>query len=299
MKQHFQHNPATTETTSEVSLIGQKLTDYHLLTKFRLNLTVVFSSVMAYLIAANGMINWTVVGMLFLGGFLVTGAANALNQVLEKDYDRLMKRTANRPIASGRMTISEGVMAAGFMSMIGIALLATINPWTALLGTISLITYSFIYTPMKRVSPIAVFIGAIPGALPMMIGCVAAEGSITGLSVGLFSLQFLWQLPHFWAIGWLAFEDYDKAGFKFLEAQDERLGKQSTWYALLLIPICWMPYLAGVAGIWAAVITSVLSVIYAGFGWNLYQKNNRKAALQLMFSSFFYLPLVLFVFYLL
>lgn len=290
-------NQTKSQNASGFSLVGQKFNDYYLLTKFRLNLTVVFSSVMAYLIAAQGVINWTLVGVLVLGGFLVTGAANALNQVLEKDYDALMKRTENRPIAAGRMTISEGVMAAGFMSVFGIGLLATINPWTALLGTISLITYAFLYTPMKRVSPIAVFIGAIPGALPMMIGCVAAEGTITGLSIGLFSLQFLWQLPHFWAIGWLAFEDYDGAGFKFLEGKDENLGKQAALYALLLIPICWMPYLLDISGVWSGVICSILSAIYAGFGWNLYLKNNRKAALQLMFSSFFYLPIVLFVFY--
>jgi len=278
------------------SLFGQKLTDYKLLVKLRLNLTVVFSSLMAYLIASP-VIDWTLLAVLSLGGFLVTGASNALNQVLEKDYDRQMKRTEDRPLAANRMSTSEGVMAAGLMSVVGIGLLATINPWTALLGTIALISYAFLYTPMKRVSPAAVFIGAIPGALPMMIGCVAAEGYITGLSIALFSLQFLWQLPHFWAIGWLAFKDYDKAGFKFLEAQDQQLGKQAAIYALLLIPIAWMPYLLEISGILSAILLTVAALVYAGFGWNLYQKNNRKAALQLMFSSFFYLPMVLIALY--
>lgn len=274
------------------SLFGQKLTDYKQLVKLRLNLTVVFSSVMAYLIASP-VIDWVLLAILSMGGFLVTSASNALNQVLEKDYDRQMKRTENRPLAANRMSTSEGVMAAGLMSVVGIGLLATINPWTALLGTIALISYAFLYTPMKRVSPAAVFIGAIPGALPMMIGCVAAEGYITGLSVALFSLQFLWQLPHFWAIGWLAFEDYDKAGFKFLEAQDQQLGKQAAIYAILLLPIAWMPYMLEVSGLISAIFLSLAALIYAGFGWNLYKRNNRKAALQLMFSSFFYLPLVL------
>ncbi len=286
-----------TDNNTGFSLVGQKFSDYSQLVKLRLNLTVVFSSVMAYLIACGGTVNFTLLLVLSIGGFLVTGASNALNQVLEKEYDRDMKRTENRPMAANRMTTSEGVMAAGFMSVVGIGLLATINPWTALLGTIALISYAFIYTPMKRVSPAAVFIGAVPGALPMMIGCVAAEGTITGLSVALFSLQFIWQLPHFWAIGWLAFKDYDQAGFKFLEAQDEQLGKQSFIYALLLIPISWMPYLLEVSGIVSAILLTIAAIIYAGFAWNLYKKNNRKAALQLMFSSFFYLPLVLFALY--
>jgi len=218
-----------TENNTGFSLVGQKFSDYSQLVKLRLNLTVVFSSVMAYLIACGGTTNLTLLLVLSIGGFLVTGAS--------------------------------------------------------------------IYTPMKRVSPAAVFIGAVPGALPMMIGCVAAEGTITGLSVALFSLQFIWQLPHFWAIGWLAFEDYNRAGFKFLEAQDQQLGKQSFIYAILLIPISWMPYLLDVSGIVSAILLTIAAIIYAGFAWNLYKKNNRKAALQLMFSSFFYLPLVLFALY--
>jgi len=286
-----------TDNDTGFSLVGQKFSDYSQLVKLRLNLTVVFSSVMAYLIACGGSVDFTLLLVLAIGGFLVTGASNALNQVLEKEYDRDMKRTEGRPMAANRMTTSEGVMAAGFMSVVGIGLLATINPWTALLGTVALISYAFIYTPMKRVSPTAVFIGAVPGALPMMIGCVAAEGVITGLSVALFSLQFIWQLPHFWAIGWLAFKDYDQAGFKFLEAQDEQLGKQAFIYALLLLPISWMPYLLEVSGIVSAIFLTISAIIYAGFAWNLYKKNNRKAALQLMFSSFFYLPLVLFALY--
>ncbi|MEM8907375.1 MAG: heme o synthase [Bacteroidota bacterium] len=280
--------------------VSQKLTDYKSLVKFRLNLTVVFSSLMAYLIAAQGVIDWQAALLLSLGGFLVTGAANALNQVLEKDYDKLMKRTEDRPIAAGRMTISEGVMSAGFMSILGIGFLASFNPWTALLGTIALMSYAFIYTPMKRVSPIAVLIGAIPGALPMMIGCVAVEGDLTSLAIALFGIQFMWQFPHFWAIAWLGHDDYHRAGFNLLPSgrKDQNVGFQATIYALMLIPLGMMPFLLGTTGLISAIIAAVAALIYAYFGWNLYRKCDRKAALQLMFSSFFYLPLVLIALYL-
>lgn len=282
---------------SSFSLIGQKVRDYKMLVKLRLNLTVVFSSVMAFLIAGNGSINWTAVFILALGGFLVTGAANTLNQVLEKDYDKLMKRTADRPLAAGRMTISEAVMAAGFMSMFGIIFLALFNPWTAFLGMLAMVSYAFVYTPMKRISTQAVLLGAIPGALPMLIGCVAAEGELTLLGLALFSLQFFWQFPHFWAIGWLGFDDYNKAGYKLLPTKngerDPNVGLQSMYYALFLLPVCVLPYILGVTGIISAVALVLAGLVFAYFGWNLYQKRDRKAALQLMFASLIYNPLTL------
>ncbi len=281
------------------SSFSQKVNDYKLLVKFRLSSLVIFSSVMAYFIAAQGSISWMAVGILALGGFLVTGAANALNQVLERDFDRLMKRTADRPLATQRMTVSEAVMAAGFMSMFGIVLLATFNAWTALLGTLALISYAFVYTPMKRISPMAVMVAAIPGALPMMIGCVAAEGEITALAWALFGIQLLWQFPHFWAIAWLGHEDYSNAGFNLLPTRsgepDDLAGWQSFIYALLLIPVSLMPYALGMTGLISAVLVLGLGLAYAGYGWNMYRKCTREAARKLMFSSFFYLPLVLII----
>lgn len=193
-----------------------KLRDYSLLVKLRLNLTVVFSSVVAYMIAAGEQSSWLAVGILALGGFWVTGAANALNQVLEKDFDKQMKRTADRPLASGRMKMGEAVLAAGFMSLLGVSLLALFNPWTAFLGTLALVSYAFIYTPMKRVGPEAVIIGAVPGALPTLIGCTAAQGELSWLGVALFVAQFLWQFPHFWSIGFLGYDDYHKAGYQLV-----------------------------------------------------------------------------------
>jgi len=193
-----------------------KLRDYSLLVKLRLNLTVVFSSVVAYMIAAGEQSSWLAIGILAMGGFWVTGAANALNQVLEKDFDKQMKRTADRPLASGRMKMGEAVLAAGFMSLLGISLLALFNPWTAFLGTLALVSYAFIYTPMKRVGPEAVVIGAVPGALPTLIGCTAAQGELSWLGVALFVAQFLWQFPHFWSIGFLGYDDYHKAGYQLV-----------------------------------------------------------------------------------
>ncbi len=271
-----------------------------MLVKIRLTATVVFSSVLAFLIASQGAINWEAVGILAAGGFLVTGAANALNQVLEKEFDRQMKRTADRPLAAGRMKDSEAVLAAGLMSLVGILLLALFNPWTAFFGMVALLSYAFLYTPMKRISPAAVIIGAVPGALPTLIGCAAAEGTLTLLALSLFTLQFLWQFPHFWSIGWLGFEDYQKAGYKMVPTlngkQDPSIGMQSLIYALFLVPVAFLPYYLGVSGLISAVLVGVLGVAYAGFAWNFYKKGNRKSALQLMFFSFFYIPVSLIAF---
>ncbi len=287
------------ETVKEksISVIGQRVQDYKLLVKLRLTLTVVFSSVMAYLIANEGSVNWGAVIILSLGGFLVTSASNALNQVLEKDYDKLMKRTANRPLATGRMTVSEAVLAAGFMSLIGITLLALFNVWAALFGTIALMMYAFLYTPMKRISPIAVVIGAFPGALPVLIGSVAVQGELTMLGLLLFAIQFLWQFPHFWSIGWLGHEDYQNAGYKLLPSKDgqrdRNTGLQSFLYALLLIPVALAPYFFGISGSISAIVIFILSIMYTVLSWNFYKYNDRKAALRVMFFSFFYNPLVL------
>lgn len=289
-----------TKTSTGFGSLAQKINDYKLLVKFRLNMTVVFSAVMAYLIASNGAINWVAVMILGLAGFLVTGAANTLNQVLEKDFDKLMTRTADRPLATGRMSTSEAVMLAGFMSLVGITLLSMFNPLTGLLGMISMILYAFVYTPMKRVSPVAVWIGAIPGALPTLIGAVAVDGRLSALAIVLFGIQFLWQFPHFWAIGWLAHEDYTNAGFRLLPTtvdgkRDPNVGLHAMAFSLALIPVGWLPFILGWAGMISGIALTVLAIAYAWFGWNLYKKNTRQAALRLMFSSLFYLPLVLFV----
>ncbi len=275
-----------------------KLDDYLLLIKLKLSLLVVFTSVMAYIIVAGAQTSFYAICILGVGGFLVTAAANALNQVLEKDHDKLMIRTAIRPITTGRMNASEAVMFAGISCLIGVSLLAMFNPLTSFLAMLSLITYSFVYTPMKRYSTLAVAVGAIPGALPTLIGVTAFEGTLTTFGVGIFALQFLWQFPHFWSIGYLSFEDYHKAGFKLLPEKngviDRGLGLNSAFYALLMIPVIALIYFYGSGiSLTATILVLITSLIYLGFSINFHINFDRKSGLQLMFSSFLYLPLIL------
>lgn len=262
-------------------------------------MTVVFTSMMAFILASPGKVDWIGLAVLTLGGMMVTGAANALNQVLEKEYDRMMKRTENRPLATGRMTTSTAVMIAGFMTLGGICLLAFFNVWASFLGMLSLVSYAFVYTPMKRVSSLAIPVGALPGALPILIGAVAVQGEITAFALALFTIQFFWQFPHFWAIGFLGFEDYKKAGFKFLPGvngqRDEKTGLHSFIYALLLVLVPFLFWWNGDASMISVMAIAITSLIYAKYGWNLYKENTDKAARKLMFFSFAYMPIVLFV----
>ena len=256
---------------------------------------VVFTAGIGFLLGASTF-SWLEFLILCLGGFLVTGAANAFNQVIEKDFDKLMKRTEDRPLAAKRMTISEGVLAAGFMSLFGISLLALLNPLTALLGTFSLVIYAFIYTPVKRISPIAVLIGAIPGALPPMIGWTAATGTLGMEAFLIFGIQFLWQFPHFWAIAWLSHEDYTKAGYFLLPSpggKDKATAFQCLLYALSLIPIGMIGYIFSIIGWFPAIIVTITGIVYTKAAWQLYQECSDEAARKLMFSSFFYLPITL------
>ncbi len=290
---------AKARTTYHPAGFSQKLTDYGLLIKFKLSLTVVFSAVLAYLIL--GGTSWLGGFLLFIGGMLVTGAANALNQVLEKDYDILMERTKNRPVVTGRITTSEAVLAAGLMSLVGITILGMFNPLTAFLGMISLVLYAFLYTPMKRFSPVAVLVGTLPGALPILIGGAAIQGYISTLAIVLFLIQVLWQLPHFWAIGWVGFEDYHKAGFKLLPVKEQKLDARIGLYSLIaaipLVGISWLPFINGEIAAGACVIACLLSLIYVAFSWNFFQKADKKSAMMLMFSSFAYLPFILITYY--
>jgi heme o synthase len=278
--------------------IRQGLADFSLLVKFRLSMLVLFSAVMSYAIVAGGDLSWSVL-LLVVGGFLVTGAANTLNQVLERDYDLQMNRTANRPIAAGRMSVSSAVLLAGFMTLIGGAMLSFFNPLTGVLGMLSLISYAFIYTPLKRVTPLAVIVGAIPGALPNVIGTVAFEGELSMYALMLFCMQFLWQMPHFWAVAWLADEDYKRAGFNLLPSQsglcDASVGKISALFCVgLMVLTVW----AGWIGLTGWVATSVLFVLNAYWTylcWQLGESCSREAARKQMFMSFFHLPITLIV----
>ncbi len=284
--------------------ISQQLSDFAALVKFRLTATVVLSSVLAYLVALGGAgINWWAVLVLTSGGFLTTAAANVLNEILEKDYDRMMLRTSRRPLAEGRLSTSDALLIAGFSSIGGITLLALFNPWTAFLGMVSLISYAFVYTPLKRVGPVAVLVGAIPGALPALIGCAAAEQGITLLGLTLFAIQFFWQLPHFYAIGYLGFEDYQRAGFRLVPEQDgqvdvEKLGRDSVLAAALLLPLAVAPYFLGATNLWASVFVVLLSGFFLRFALAFRAAPARKTALGMMFFSFAYLPMAFTAFWL-
>ncbi len=246
-----------------------------------------------------GRCNWGAMFLLALGGFLVTGASNALNQVLERDYDLLMPRTANRPVATGRISVSTAVLWAGLMALGGITLLTLFNPLTGFLGTLSLMSYAFVYTPMKRSSPWAVLVGAIPGALPLIIGCVAYQGFITSLGLMLFMLQFLWQFPHFWGVAWVADDDYRKAGFYLLPsgegAKDARTGFYSLLFCSGLVLGTMWAFWAGFIGMVAFVVLLVLNLYWAWCCWRLMQECSREAARRQMFMSFLHLPVSLIV----
>lgn len=283
--------------TETLSSSYTKWGDYVMLVKLKLSSLVVLTSILGYGLAAGSGFSFTEMAVLFVGGFLVTGSANALNQVLEKDYDRHMTRTADRPVTTGRMSSSEAVLFAGITCAIGIAILSLFNPLTSFLGMISFVLYTFVYTPLKRQSTIAVAVGAIPGALPVLIGCTAAEGSITLFGISLFLIQFLWQFPHFWSIGYLAYEDYKKAGFKLVPSSegkvDRNLGRSSALYTILTVPVIIGMFYMGEISVIAMMATIVMSLGYTFFSLQFQKSFDRSSAVKLMFSSFFYLPLVL------
>jgi protoheme IX farnesyltransferase len=281
-----------------VGYLSQKVSDYAMLTKFRLSFLVVFSAVIGYLFAGSTT-SLTLIFWLSMGGMLVTGASNAINQIIEKDIDKLMKRTQNRPIATGRMSTLEAILAAGVFGIVGILILTVqFNPIAGVLSAISLLSYAFVYTPLKRVHPVAVFVGAIPGALPPMIGYVCATGVIDFTAILLFSIQFIWQFPHFWAIAWLAYDDYAKAGYYLLpnRIKDRLATRMTVFYALWMVLISLLPAF-GLAGtlttsLWASIATGVLGLDVMYHAVQHFRRADDASARALMFSTIRYLPLV-------
>jgi len=277
-------------------LFGIKAKSYFELLKARLSFLVSFSSAFGYILAVQGRIDWVVLSMIMLGGFLISGGAVTINQILEKKADLLMNRTKNRPIPLGKITAREAWIYSALIITIGSVILWMVtNPQTVLLSLISMLIYSFVYTPLKKVGPIAVFVGAIPGAFPPLIGWVAATGEF-GLAPGiLFGIQFLWQFPHFWAIAWVSDEDYKRAGFKLLPGNgktDFRSAVQIMTYTLFLLPFGLLPAKIGLTGMNSAIIATICGVLFLAQTFNLMIKRDRSAALKIMFGSFLYLPIV-------
>lgn len=276
--------------------VAQKAKAFVELMKMRLSLLVAFSSAFGYTLAVGGRVDWMQLSALFVGGWLVSGASCTVNQVLEKDYDKLMKRTQTRPLPTDRLSNSESLWFAGVVAVLGVLLLwVSTNPLTVSLAVLSMILYSFVYTPLKRVGPIAVFVGAFPGALPPLLGWTAATGMISHEALIIFGIQFIWQFPHFWAIAWVADEDYKKAGFKLLPVKGEKDMKtafQIMTYTLFLIPLGLLPAYFGLTGINSAVVVTVCGVLFLASTIKLMKDQSRKSALRIMFGSFLYLPIV-------
>ena len=234
----------TTVITNNKISMQAIISDFKQLTKVGLSLSVVFSSVAGYLLAID-VVNYFMLFLLAIGGFFMVGASNAFNQIIEKDTDVIMKRTQNRPLPTGRMPVNIALTIAILFTIFGITILYSINPKTALFGAISIFLYTSVYTPLKAVTPLAVFVGAIPGAIPFMLGWVAATDNF-GIEAGLlFMIQFFWQFPHFWAIGWLQDEEYKKAGFNMLPMgqKDKGAVKQIIFYTVIMILVSIAPVL--------------------------------------------------------
>ena len=273
------------------------ISDFKELTKVGLSLSVVFSSIAGYLLAVET-INYQTLFLLAIGGFLMVGASNAFNQIIEKDTDALMKRTMNRPLPTGRMSINTALFVAVLFTLLGIAILYSINEKSALFGAISIFLYTCAYTPLKSITPLAVFVGAFPGAIPFMLGWVAATGEF-GIEAGfLFMIQFFWQFPHFWAIGWLQFEEYKKAGFNMLpmNKKDGSATKQIIFYTAIMILVSVAPVLKMTGQFYilpvTAVLVALLGVIMLFYGIRLHQKQTNIEARKLMLSSVLYITVV-------
>jgi protoheme IX farnesyltransferase len=283
-------------TLSGLAFVIAKLRAFVELLKVRLSLLVAFSCAFGYGLATRGSIQWDVLLMLTLGGFLMSGASSCINQILEKDFDKLMTRTANRPLPTGRVSVNEATWVSLFCLALSLIILWTYtNPLTLVLSVVSMILYSFVYTPLKRVGPIAVFVGAFPGALPPLLGWIAATGSVSHEALIIFGIQFIWQFPHFWAIAWVADEDYKKAGFKLLPSgggKDLNTAIQIMIYTLFLIPLGLLPAKFGITGIDSAIVVTICGVAFLAQTFALMKNGSRKSALRIMFGSFIYLPIV-------
>lgn len=290
----MQENKTIANSTSFA--LASKVKDYFQLIKFTLSFMVVFSTVVSYLLAPNIRFDLLQVLLLFIAGMLITGSANSINQAYEKDTDAVMKRTAKRPVASGRMSVTEAYTFAFVSGLLGVGMMwYFFNFQSAMIGLFSLFLYGFIYTPLKKVNSVSVLVGAIPGALPCLIGWVAATDTFSAGGWILFGIQFIWQFPHFWAIAWLAHQDYTKAGFKLLPADKgptRFTAVQSIIYSVFMVPVGILPYVFGISGFASLWILLACNLWMVYVSIMLYVKMDAASARKVMFSSYFYLMIV-------
>ncbi|WP_316785676.1 heme o synthase [Pedobacter frigiditerrae] len=289
----------------------QFFSDFSKLIKFRLTFLVVFSASVTFLIGSKiqidrgiaAGINWDNWLILIVGGFLVTGAANCFNEIIEVDLDKLMTRTKDRPMPAGRMTTGQGLVLGLIMGIAGTWLLGKLNLETGLISVFSILLYAFAYTPLKQKSPISVFVGAIPGALPPLIGYIAAIGGQSEIgyvpvdyqiAIILFLIQFVWQFPHFWAIAWVLDDDYKKAGFRLLptKKRDKTSAVFTFVSTLILIPVSLLPTFLGFGGYYIAGVSIIAGLLFSYFAYQMMIKMDLPSARKVMFCSFFYIPLV-------
>ena len=287
----------TSKSFPEKMTFSAIFNDFKQLTKVGLSLSVVFSSLAGYLLAVEK-IDFSILILLAIGGYLMVGASNAFNQIIEKDTDALMKRTMNRPLPAGRMHVSMAMVIAVSFTIVGLAILYNINPKSALFGAISIFLYTSIYTPLKAVTPLSVFVGAIPGAIPFMLGWVAATNAFSIEPGMLFLIQFFWQFPHFWAIAWLQFDEYKKAGFNLMPMgqKNRKAVVQIIIYTICLILVSIIPVLKITGSFYIYPLTAVILVFLGGtmlfYAFKLYKHQTNKEARQLMLSSVLYITLV-------
>ena len=284
-------------TGSASFALASKVKDYFQLIKFTLSFMVVFSCVVCYLLAPNIKFDLVSVLLLFTAGMLITGSANAINQAVEKDTDAMMKRTSTRPVASGRMSANEAYVFALITGIVGVLIMwFWFNFASAAIGLFSLFLYAFIYTPLKKINSVSVLVGAFPGALPCLIGWVAGTDQFSMGGWILFGIQFLWQFPHFWAIAWVAHKDYSKAGFKLLpstKGPTKFTAAQTVIYSMLMIPVGMLPYyykMSGITSMWILLGCNLCMVLVS---LRLFIKMDVASARRVMFSSYFYLMIVL------
>jgi len=287
----------TTVISDKKTSMQTIISDFKQLTKVGLSLSVVFSSIAGYLLAVET-INYFILFLLALGGFFMVGASNAFNQIIEKDTDAIMQRTKNRPLPTGRMSVNTALFVAITFTILGISILYSINPKSALFGAISIFLYTSVYTPLKAITPLTVFVGAIPGAIPFMLGWVAATNNF-GIEAGfLFMIQFFWQFPHFWAIGWLQYEEYKKAGFNMLPMgkKDKGAIKQIIFYTIIMILVSIAPALKVSGDFYiypaTAIIVAFLGLVMLYYGVKLYKSEQNIDARKLMLSSVLYITVV-------
>lgn len=287
-------------TTQNTLTLKSVFLDFKEITKAGLAISVLFSSIAGYFLGVNEQnpFQWSVLLMLIVGGYCMVGASNAYNQVIEKDIDALMDRTKNRPVPSGRMSPRVALVVASLLTIVGISLLYMINPKSAMFGAISIFLYTSVYTPLKTVTSLSVFIGAFPGAIPFMLGWVAATGDF-GIEAGtLFLIQFFWQFPHFWAIGWFLYEDYEKAGIFMLPTgkKDQGTALQIILYSVWLIVASLLPALGYTGRFYitpvAAVLVFLLGLWMLFYAVKLYKIKTAKAARTLMLVSVSYITLL-------